>query len=474
MSEVTDLSRAARETDVVIVGGGIAGLVAAYECARVGMPVTVLETTERLGGAVRSVTFDGVPVPTGAIAFESGGAVDKLIAALADDVATFTPERLAPQAQARTTNAHGGVQELPDGVLGIPGNPFDARAVAVIGWSGAWRAYLDRLRPPLTIGHQDNLDKLVRSRMGAKVADRLVAPAVRATFGLQPGEVDLAVAAPTLNPALTRLGSLTGAVSELLATTTNAWQTLDGTLTVLIAAIAQRITDLGGRILLDTTVTELATHGAQIRVTYTAARAAAEHDAEPDIDHETEPTTVMADVVFVATPEAPARALLAGLCKLPPAQDPEAAWTATITAHVTPAADSIQAGLSPQVSTSDAETIDNLTLSWGIQPADGDIVRMRIPIVDEYDTDTVLAQGVAEIERVLSVSVQEAHLDVFERAPHAEAAGFLQRTAPLRAKTARSGTIIPVGAWVSGTGLDRVVADTQDAVETVRRRVLFG
>ena len=42
-----------------------------------------------------------------------------------------------------------GAAPLPEGgVLGIPENPFAADVRRVIGWRGAWRAYVDRLRPP--------------------------------------------------------------------------------------------------------------------------------------------------------------------------------------------------------------------------------------------------------------------------------------------------------------------------------------
>jgi monoamine oxidase len=41
-----------RETDVVVVGGGLAGLVTARELSRTGLSVVVLEARERLGGRV--------------------------------------------------------------------------------------------------------------------------------------------------------------------------------------------------------------------------------------------------------------------------------------------------------------------------------------------------------------------------------------------------------------------------------------
>ncbi len=55
----------------------------------------------------------------------------------------------------------------------IPGTSPSAR---IIGWGGAWRAFLDRVRPPLTIGKERSLGRLVRTRMGDAVLERLVAP----------------------------------------------------------------------------------------------------------------------------------------------------------------------------------------------------------------------------------------------------------------------------------------------------------
>jgi protoporphyrinogen oxidase len=44
---------------VVIVGGGIAGLTAGYELAKKGRPVTILEKEDRVGGLSRSFRYDG-------------------------------------------------------------------------------------------------------------------------------------------------------------------------------------------------------------------------------------------------------------------------------------------------------------------------------------------------------------------------------------------------------------------------------
>ena len=50
---------------VLIIGGGVAGLVAALDCARVGIRVTVVESSERAGGSVATETVAGIRILLG-------------------------------------------------------------------------------------------------------------------------------------------------------------------------------------------------------------------------------------------------------------------------------------------------------------------------------------------------------------------------------------------------------------------------
>ncbi len=50
---------------IVVVGGGLAGIAAAFDCARAGADVTLLESRGRLGGAAYSFTRDGVVADNG-------------------------------------------------------------------------------------------------------------------------------------------------------------------------------------------------------------------------------------------------------------------------------------------------------------------------------------------------------------------------------------------------------------------------
>ncbi|GAA3026191.1 protoporphyrinogen/coproporphyrinogen oxidase [Microbacterium dextranolyticum] len=270
-----DLAGRAAATRVVVVGGGIAGLVAAWECARIGMPVTLLEATGRLGGSIETVRLDGIAVDLVADAVPRGpGALADLIddLGLRELVEPAATEVVAIAAAAPNRPA-GAVQvtPLPQHLAGIPANTWAEPVRRIVGAAGVWRAYLDRLRPPLTIGRQRSLGDLVRTRMGARVRDRMVAPLSVGLYGVEPELVDADLAVPGLSAALTRAGSLSGAVGQLLpdapsgdgtdagATTSGHPRrgTLRGGLSTLVSALTERLRDLDVDIRLDAPVVEL-------------------------------------------------------------------------------------------------------------------------------------------------------------------------------------------------------------------------
>ncbi|MFK4791381.1 protoporphyrinogen/coproporphyrinogen oxidase [Microbacterium sp. ZW T5_56] len=460
MSDVSDLVAAAQHTPVVVIGGGIGGLVAAYECAKVGMPVTLLEASERLGGSVRTVEVGGIRVDAGAVSFAADGAVDKLVAALGLAELGLDDQRVAQQARSRFTTSPRGLVPLPDGVLGIPANPFLTDVVRMVGWGGAWRGYLDRLRPPLTIGHENRLGALVCKRMGAKIEQRLVAPVTRGSLGLGPDDVDVSIAAPDLNPALTRQGSLSGAVAELLgAASARPRLTLAHGMETLVAALERRISELGGRILTGTAAESIVRAGDTYRVT--GRRAAGEQDdAEAPGAEE-----FSAAVVVVAADEHAARPLLRELVTLPAAFSPASRLT-TVTAIVD--ADSTWgAGVYPQLAESDIASIDDLTAQWRIGDSTR-VVRARLSGV------VSAADASAQLQRVLGVAVRDAVVVDFEAAPHREQRGFAAVAARLRDPNLWPAGLGATGAWLSGTGLDSVVTDAQNVTERLRRGVLFS
>lgn len=212
--------------DVIVVGGGIGGLVAARRLILGGRSVLVLESGDRLGGSVARHTVGGIDLDAGAESFATrGGTVAKLATSLrlGGDIVRPNPDGAWLQP------ARGPAFRLPqNSMLGIPGSPLASDVVAIIGATAATRAYAERLLPDSFAAKSVTLGELVRRRMGAAVLDRLVRPIVRGVHSADPDALDLDQVAPGLRGAMRRTGSLARAVLDLRATSARAGSAVAG------------------------------------------------------------------------------------------------------------------------------------------------------------------------------------------------------------------------------------------------------
>ncbi|TPX04647.1 hypothetical protein FJ656_10850 [Schumannella luteola] len=196
-----------------MIGAGVGGLVLAWELARRGRPVVVLEASDRAGGQLARQTVAGLDLDAAAESFATrGGTVATLVGelGLADDVVT------PAETPAWLHRADGSSTPLPaTSILGIPGVPMAADVIAAVGGGGAWRAQLDSLIPGLVAAKSTTLGELVRRRMGVGVLEGLVAPVVRGVHSMHPDELPIDRAAPGLIGAMRREGSLARAVQSL-------------------------------------------------------------------------------------------------------------------------------------------------------------------------------------------------------------------------------------------------------------------
>jgi 1-hydroxycarotenoid 3,4-desaturase len=83
-----------REERAVVIGAGIAGLVAAVELARRGVTVTVVERAEAPGGKMREVAVDGARLDAGPTVFTMRWVFDEIFAAAGTSLASHL--RLQP------------------------------------------------------------------------------------------------------------------------------------------------------------------------------------------------------------------------------------------------------------------------------------------------------------------------------------------------------------------------------------------
>lgn len=488
-----DLAARAARKHVVVVGGGIGGLVAARECAKVGMKVTLLEGSEALGGVIRRVALDGVVVDAGAESYATKGGH---VRALVDDLG-LSDRVVTPQAGgAWLAGLPGGAAPLPaGGILGIPGNPFQDDVRRIIGWSGAWRAYLDRVRPPLTIGHQLSLGRLVASRMGEKVRDRLVAPVTTGVYSASPDDVDIDVAAPGLNAALTRVGSLSGAVLALRGegasrgakTPGAAVEGLVGGMNVLVDALAADLDELGATVRTHVRARRLTTDGTTWRVL--VEEPAAEEQVEGE--ETTQEAELVADAVIVATSEHTARELLAGVVPALAAADAAPAPEIEIISLLldAPSLRTAPRGTGvltvPHSHTAKALTHSTAKWSWVREAAgDREVVRVSFGAQGEPAATAALVDDAAielarrEASALLGVpltadQVVAGHRGRFVQAQPASIIGSGARRAAARQAVQAVPGLAAVGAWLAGTGLAQVVPDAAEEAERLRHALLW-
>ncbi|GMA31233.1 protoporphyrinogen/coproporphyrinogen oxidase [Litorihabitans aurantiacus] len=250
---------------VVVVGGGVAGLVTAHDLARAGVPVTVLETADRLGGQVEAIALAGRRLDVGAESFATrGGVVDALLRdlGLADDV-------VAPAAAPAWVHdaASGRSWPLPAaGVLGIPVRARDA-ARALGPW-GVLRAGADRFLPPVRPAADATVGDVVAARMGARVRDRLVDPVVRGVYSTPASSLALATASPALARELTTARTLAGAAARVRAASPSGSQVagVRGGMATLVEYLHDAILAAGGTVRTGVRVTGIRADGVDVLV----------------------------------------------------------------------------------------------------------------------------------------------------------------------------------------------------------------
>ncbi|MGR2752473.1 protoporphyrinogen oxidase [Agromyces arachidis] len=479
-----------RATDVVVVGGGIAGLVAALECARLGLGVTVLERAGRPGGCVGRIDLDGLALDSGAESFATrNGSVAELAERLGLADRIETPDRSG----AWLVWGEGATRKaapLPrTGVLGIPANPLGDDVRAVIGWGGAWRAWSDRIRPILKIGRAERLGPLVRERMGRAVLDRLVTPISAGVYSTDPDDLDVDVVAPGLNEAMTRAGSLSGGVAQLVS------ERRAGSAVLGLRG--------GMHTLVDALVAELARFGAEVRtgasVTALEAREPRPGDADRTrsswravaVTEGDDPSGIVVDARFaiVATPAHVSRELLAGVAPEGALDEewPDAASVELVTLVLdAPALDARPRGTGVLVAAdapgvaAKALTHSSAKWAWLAGAAAGrHVVRLSYgragaagPLTG-LDDDAVTGLAVRDASALLGVPLDPSQVRASGRSAWRDAlsqaaVGQRDRVRALEAAIDDRSGLVVTGSWVAGTGLASVVPHAIEAAGRIR------
>ncbi len=198
---------------VVIIGGGITGLSAAWALQKQGIPSIVLEASGRWGGKIRTEFVEGY------------GAEPFVIEAGPDSMLTQKPwglqlaVELGLEDRLLGTNDaqrkvfvlnRGQLTPLPDGVMLIVPTKFMPFVTSpLISWPGKLRLALELFLPARTDDADESLGDFVRRRLGAEVLDKLAEPLMAGIYNTEAERQSLLATFPRFRDIETKYGSLT-------------------------------------------------------------------------------------------------------------------------------------------------------------------------------------------------------------------------------------------------------------------------
>ena len=243
------------DIDVAIVGGGIAGLAAAYELQQRGIATRVLEASSRPGGVIASERFDGwvidagpdsmlVQKPAAVALCRELGIADRLIHTL--------PPRTAYVLR------DGQLHPLVEGsFLGFPLTARGLASSSLFSLRGKTRMALEAVIPRREGDEDESIGSFVRRRFGEEAVDYLAEPLLA---GIHAGDVEqLSIRAlfPRLPDAERNTGSVLRAFRALKSkpSPTGAFVSLPDGTAELVESLASRFDPY--TICLNTRVAEL-------------------------------------------------------------------------------------------------------------------------------------------------------------------------------------------------------------------------
>ncbi|MEU8977586.1 protoporphyrinogen oxidase [Streptomyces sp. NPDC058246] len=472
----SERDQASGKPHVVIVGGGIAGLAAAFYLRNEPVRVTLLEGSSRIGGKLSVSEVAGVAVDEGA---ESLYANRRKTTGLIKD-AGLGDRIMSAGVTASAIWTRDEIRQQPDRqFMGVPCDMDGLAKSGVLSAAGLERARQDLALPSFDRDGDVSVAAYVGGRLGQEVVDRLVDPFLAGVFSgraedlsfeatLTPlakasrGHVSLADAAGSLTPQLAE-GEKPPPVS--VATLEGGFGSLPPTLVREVLAAAPDASVRTGA-----PVRELARSAGGWRLT---------------VGPVTDPEHIDADAVIVAVPAGPASSLLAGVPGTASAVSALAEVPYSSVAMVTlayPRA-AFPGGLSgrgyaayrvPAVEGKAVKEVTFTTVKWPHLAGQVEIVRCslgrfgeeQLLLRDDADLVALAAAELAEATGVTGVPVA-SRVSRWDDALPQYTVGHLDRVQRIREAVAAQPGLAVCGALYDGVGVGVCMTTARKAADQV-------
>jgi oxygen-dependent protoporphyrinogen oxidase len=228
-------------TEVVVVGGGIAGLAAAWELVRRGFRPTVLEASDRAGGVILTEQVNGFVIDAGpdALLVQKPAAIT-----LCHELGLG--DRLIPTQLPRVAFVlrDGELIPLPEAsFLGLPTRLGPFVRTKLFSWSGKMRMAREWLIAPRRDPGDESIASFIRRRFGVEAVDYLAEPLLAGIHAGDVNRLSIATLFPRLAEAERTHGSVLRALSSMriVASPQGAFLSLPGGIGELVTALVAQL-----------------------------------------------------------------------------------------------------------------------------------------------------------------------------------------------------------------------------------------
>lgn len=226
---------------VIIVGGGIAGLSAAYDLAKADVAHTLIEKQPRVGGVIQTQRWEDCLLECGPDSFISAKPEAMTLIrelGLEGDVIGSKDEERVTYIQ-----RHRKLTRLPEGTtMFVPTRPSSMLASPLVGWGTKIRMGLEFFRGPKTYPDR-SVSEFVTDHFGRETLDYLAEPLLSGVYGGDPDKLSVDSVLPRFVEMERTKGSLARALMSARSGTKRSeplFRTLKSGLGCLVERLAAK------------------------------------------------------------------------------------------------------------------------------------------------------------------------------------------------------------------------------------------